>query len=125
MIELLIKTFLMLSFFSVSYSQTNLSNYNLAELCNCEVSSTKSMFFSKKFLVQIDAATFNGLSNLQEIDLSFNDLTYIDKRTFNSLSNLQGLSLNYNLIKSINPEMLKWLVKYSKFRLFFQFTNRN
>ena len=58
---------------------------------------------------------FDGLDNLQELDLSHNNLSELPPGLFNGLSNLQSLHLQYNKLRRLPPDAfdglsnLQWL----------------
>ncbi len=54
---------------------------------------------------------FRALGNLQEIDLSQNELTSIDPYTFKGLTKLNSISLHKNPLK--NPEKLELYLEKS------------
>ncbi len=85
--------------------QVHLNRSNLAQICNCDINSTKIYLNSTK-IVSIKANTFQDLSNLQLLYLSNNQLSSIDAKTFQSLSNLLWLYLNNNQLSSIDTNTL-------------------
>ena len=50
--------------------QVHLNRSNLAQLCKCDINSA-SIDLNLKGIVSIDANTFQGLSNLQELGLDY------------------------------------------------------
>ena len=52
--------------------------------------------------MDLDSMLFQGLINLEEIDLSNNQITYLDLEIFNGLANLKQIHLRRNRLKMID-----------------------
>ena len=51
----------------------------------------------------LQPGVFNGLTNLQELDLQYNDLTKLPPGVFDGLANLRSLDLQYNDLTKLPP----------------------
>ena len=72
-----------------------------------ELAKKESLYLRGRGITSIDPQTFNGLINLQTIELYNNLLTEIDSETFKGLINLYSLSLFTNQISRIDPKAFK------------------
>ena len=84
-------------------AQFHLKKSNLAQICNCNIHSA-TIYLNSKVIVSIDGKTFQGLSNLQRLELEYNQLSLID-----ALSILQDLNLGYNQLSSIDANTFQGL----------------
>lgn len=101
---------------NLQYVETlNVTNHSLASLeqMHWNMSSLKSLSFRKGLLEELSNVTFNGMPNLELLDLAHNQLTYIDPEVFGTLKFLEWIALGNNLITSAedifkgnNPEVI-------------------
>lgn len=61
-----------------------------------------TLLLGYNLIERIPPTTFNNMSNLFELDLSWNRLVYLDEGTFDGLASLRKLFLNGNLNYSLN-----------------------
>ena len=71
----------------------------------------------------IEGGAFNGLTNLKELDLKSNQITIIQSGTFNGLTNLQELHLSYNQIETIEPDSFNGLTNLKGLDLSYNLIN--
>ena len=76
----------------------------------------KVLYLSDNQISSIDASVFNGLEQLQVIELALNKIKYIYPKLFQGLVNLQVIDLTCNLITSLETKTLRDLLslKYLK-----------
>lgn len=72
---------------------------------------------SKNKIEELNETTFRNLSNLQKLDLSHNKLKKIDDSAFERLVNLMELDLSYNDIEEINVNCFRYLIKLTELNL--------
>ena len=65
------------------------------------LSNLDRLDLDRNLIKEIEAGAFQGLSNLKELDLEYNKITEIETGTFQGLSNLEELELSDNQIKEM------------------------
>ncbi len=68
------------------------------------------MNFSHNKITKIQPFTFNGLTNLEEIDFSWNRIVELDPDAFNGSSNLKKINFSLNQITNIHPCLFNGLI---------------
>eukprot|EP00475_Leptophrys_vorax_P038043 TRINITY_DN6633_c0_g1_i7.p1 TRINITY_DN6633_c0_g1~~TRINITY_DN6633_c0_g1_i7.p1 ORF type:complete len:303 (-),score=55.72 TRINITY_DN6633_c0_g1_i7:106-993(-) len=68
-------------------------------------------------LSSLPEGIFQGLTSLQEINLSYNQLAAVSEQLFQGLSQLQSLDLSYNQLSSLPGELLSGLSELRELRL--------
>uniref|UniRef100_A0A3Q4IG39 LRRCT domain-containing protein n=1 Tax=Neolamprologus brichardi TaxID=32507 RepID=A0A3Q4IG39_NEOBR len=68
---------------------------------------TKSLYLFSNGIEGLTAEDFNGLQNLNMLDLSQNKLTHLPNQVFEPLISLRNLDLSSNQITHISEELLK------------------
>lgn len=90
-----------------------LDNLNLTTLDGLqEVPDIKTVFriyLNHNLLQYIPANTFAGLSELQDIDLTSNQITSFDPQAFAGIPQLRSLNISNNGLKQLRPEMMSQL----------------
>jgi protein phosphatase 1 regulatory subunit 7 len=66
------------------------------------LNSTKTLNLTNSNYFYINKTTFEGLINLNKLDLSYNFLAELNTDLFTDLINLKELNLSFNIIKQIN-----------------------
>ena len=61
-------------------------------------------------LTQIDTCTFRGLTQLQYLNLSHNELTYLNTSLLDDTKNLLSLDLSYNQLTAVDSNLFSQLV---------------
>jgi len=70
-------------------------------------------------LEEINPATFNGLINLEEIDISHNRIEKIEPDLFKNLVNLKKINLSFNSLDEIHPASFVGLINLEEIDLSF------
>ena len=83
--------------------QVVLTRQLLEDLYGDELFDLNTIYMTNSGIASIDPDAFNGLTNLESIDLDYNQLTTIDPKTFNGLANLIELYLHHNQLTKIAP----------------------
>lgn len=68
------------------------------------------LYLSDNQISSIDASVFNGLEQLQVIELALNKIKYIYPKLFQGLVNLQVIDLTCNLITTLETKAFKDLL---------------
>lgn len=96
-------------------TKLNLSKINLTSLPPSKIwssmSNLKEINLSYNQITKIEDNAFNGLINLETLDLYNNNLTKILASNFNSLNNLKKLDLSNNQINSIDANAFSILTR--------------
>jgi len=79
-----------------------LNRDELPALAGPNFATTLSLNFSSQNIYYIDSLTFSGLTNLNDLFLSYNKISSIASRTFSDLVNLKRLDLGGNALTSIH-----------------------
>jgi Leucine-rich repeat (LRR) protein len=94
---------------------THLPNLNMIVIKDSQLSMIQKddlppvlnkLYINGNEIVEIEQRSFDGLLNLEIIDLSNNKLTKLPSGAFKDLINLKTLVLNDNLIKKLNLESI-------------------
>ncbi|XP_036355613.1 slit homolog 1 protein-like isoform X2 [Octopus sinensis] len=81
------------------------------------LSHLKELSLSYNYISRIEKEMFQGLHNLERLDLYENNISTIKEGTFTGLSNLKELSLDSNKISRIEKEMFQGLHNLEKLDL--------
>uniref|UniRef100_A0A3B5LWT4 LRRCT domain-containing protein n=1 Tax=Xiphophorus couchianus TaxID=32473 RepID=A0A3B5LWT4_9TELE len=81
-------------------------------------SSTKNLFLFANGIEGITAEDFNGLLNLEMLDLSQNKLTGLPERVFEPLSSLKNLDLSSNQITHISEKCFHGMPQLERLYLY-------
>lgn len=81
-------------------------------------SSTKSLYLFANGIKGIKAEDFNGLVNLEMLDLSQNKLTNLPERVFEPLTSLKNLDLSSNQITYISEECFQGIPQLERLYLY-------
>ena len=90
-------------------AQINLNRTNIAGLCDCYPFNSTVMTLSRKNISSIDPVTFNGLTFLKTLDLSFNKIASLNETVFGGLSSLYELNLENNQLISLSSTIFSGL----------------
>jgi Leucine-rich repeat (LRR) protein len=77
----------------------------------------EQLWMKRGALVEIDVAAFNGLESLQELDLAENRIKAVLPGTFQNLLELKDLDLGHNFISSLDEGTFSGLVNLQKINL--------
>lgn len=80
--------------------------------------STKSLYLFANGIESLAAEDFDGLENLEMLDLSQNKLTQLPDRVFEPLTSLRNLDLSSNLITHISEECFQGMALLERLYLY-------
>jgi Leucine-rich repeat (LRR) protein len=73
----------------------------------------KELNLQKNKIEEIDALLFNGMYNLEWLDLSMNRIRHLHPKTFDGLEKLKVLMIGYNQLETLDPMVFKNVVNLS------------
>ncbi len=89
----------------------NLDRSNLHDVCGCDISSTDQIWAPSLGIQSVNPDTFQGLTNIRQINFDGNQLTFIDGNIFSGLFNLRVIDLQRNQLSSLSSNLFSSLSK--------------
>ena len=80
-----------------------------AKITSADLANITVMYFYDSGIISLQHGDFDGLVNLQGLDLESNNLTTLPSGVFDSLGNLQGLLLNKNALTTLPSDVFSGL----------------
>ena len=80
----------------LDFSNMNIYEIDVGAFQDLNLPALEDIIFRENNIVNLLPGTFNGLDQLQTINLSYNELTDLDPAVFNDLEQLTGIDLEGN-----------------------------